>query len=516
MHMKHSLFILAVMSLLFLGSCASDDSLSELTPEPKPETPTIPFTGTISFGDNPSAVIQAAMADPSPRFKALSDEEVKVAATWEVGDELALVIDGTVTKATVSEVKDGKAYISARVVSTVSDGADARFIYPYTAVDQNTGQVKENLLAEQDGKLETIAKQFDVCEGSGKLSVYGGAAVVQEDITMLEKFSIMRFETRLANDNSPLNVRRMQIEQGDDTYHINLPSPAYQSIYVILKPFTAMPLDVWGLPDPDGVAYKKSAPNATLLARKFYRSTLKMTIDDMWFPYKNTFYMWDAKKWVWDGVDPYITEFGDKDETNYPTAETPDRYYNTSGITDDPGTAAGRSDAQYSAKDMPCLNAMGWYMKHGDAYVDFQTVYRLNGQKLTGGVWLKKWNKISEKPAGATITSCSSQHPDLQYNGTIGGVRYGETLIRNSGAPNNSDDYFFLPAIGDYNTDSERINEGMGFYWSSSIKSDAYSHCFWYDIKRSNSPSYLYIFTTTPKKFSCIGGHRPDGSAWFK
>ncbi len=499
------------MSLLFLGSCASDDALSELTPEPKPETPTIPFTGTISFGDNPSAVIQAAMADPSPRFKALSDEEVKVEATWEVGDEMALVIDGTVTKATVSEVKDGKAYISARVVSTVSDGADARFIYPYTAVDLNTGQVKENLLAEQDGKLETIAKQFDVCEGSGKLSVTGGAAVVEEDITMLEKFSIMRFETRLANDKSPLNITKMYIEQGDDTYTVNLASAAYQQIYVVIKPQTQT-LTVRGLPDPDGVAYIKSAQNANIQAMKFYRSTLYMTIDEMWFIFPNTYYQWDAKEWCFYGEANYPKEFGTP-MTGYnytPTVLNPNhddvRSYNPA--TGDDTNLGNNAVAQYSAKDMPCANAVTWYIMAGNPYIDNTTVYYLGGKKYTGGVWFKKWNKIESKPAGSTITSCAEPHPQFVMPSTGNNGRTTVYVTRN-GVPANTDDYFFLPDLSNYNT--SRFNTQRGVYWTSSVKEHPGMAYLFLRLM-----SGLQLSQNDSKDAGAVSGHRHDGSAWFK
>ncbi len=495
------------MSLLFLGSCASDDALSELTPEPKPETPTIPFTGTISFGDNPSAVIQAAMADPSPRFKALSDEEVKVEATWEVGDEMALVIDGTVTKATVSEVKDGKAYISARVVSTVSDGADARFIYPYTAVDLNTGQVKENLLAEQDGTLETIAKQFDVCEGSGKLSVTGGAAVVEEDITMLEKFSIMRFETRLANDKSPLNITKMYIEQGDDTYTVNLASAAYQQIYVVIKPQTQT-LTVRGLPDPDGVAYIKSAQNANIQAMKFYRSTLYMTLDEMWFIFPNTYYQWDAKEWAFYGEAAYPKEFSaSMTGYNYAYPHNPDdvRCYNdNAGTTDNIGNNEG---AQYSAKDMPCANAMTWYIKAGNVHIDETTVYYLGGKKLTGGLWIKKWNKIEGKPAGATITSCAEPHPNFILPSSENGGRT-TTHFTKFGIPNNTEDYFFLPNIGSYQY--SKMNPQGAIYWTSSPYAAHFAYLF---LHRGVT---IDLSVMDHKQAAAVAGHRHDGSAWFK
>ncbi len=506
--MKHSVFVFSLLSLLFLGSCASDDSLSELTPEPKPETPTIPFTGTISFGDNPSAVMQAAMADPSPRFEALSDEEVKVAATWEVGDEMALVIDGTVTKATVSEVKDGKAYISARVVSTVSDGADARFIYPYTAVDLNTGQVKENLLAEQDGKLETIAKQFDVCEGSGKLSVFGGAAVVEEDITMLEKFSIMRFETRLANDKSPLNITKMLIEQGDDTYTVNLASAAYQQIYVVIKPQTQT-LTVRGLPDPDGVAYIKSAQNANIQAMKFYRSTLYMTLDEMWFIFPNTYYEWDAKEWCFYGEADYPKEFGaSMTGYNYISDYNPDDVRSYSTAVGDSTTLGNNAVAQYSAKDMPCAYAITWYIMAGDPHVDNTTVYYLGGKKYTGGTWFKKWNKIEGKPAGATITSCAERHPRFIMPSSDNGGR-STIVINTTGVPANTDDYFFLPDLSNYWR--RGFNQQHAVYWTSSSLSRNQGIVF-----STHTSAFVLSSGVDQKHAGAVAGHRHDGSAWFK
>ena len=180
---------------MFLGSCASDDALTEQTQDPEPDVPTIPFTGTITTGNGPSAVAQALTADDGP-FHALSDEGTTLKATWEVGDELALIVNGTLCKATVSEVTGNKAYISASVPATVSDGAEARLIYPYTAVNESTLEVKAGLLSEQDGTLATIAKELDVCKGSGTLSVANNTAKLKADVTMLEQYCIWRFATQ--------------------------------------------------------------------------------------------------------------------------------------------------------------------------------------------------------------------------------------------------------------------------------------------------------------------------------
>ena len=495
--MKHSLLFLSLLSLLFLGSCASDDALTEQTQDPEPDVPTIPFTGTITSGNEPSAVAQALVADDGP-FHALSDEGTTLKATWEVGDELALIVNGTLCKATVSEVNGSKANISAAVPATVADGAEARLIYPYTAVDESTLEVKADLLSEQDGTLATIAKNLDVCKGSGVLSVANNTAKLKADVTMAEQYCIWRLATQY--NGSALSITKLTIAQGSDTYTVNLSSAASSGIYVALKPAAATAYNFQAFPE-NGARYLKDYASVTLAAQKFYRSTLNLDFDEFWFPFSH--YLWDAKQWYWypQPMMPSSTTtypaVPNQSSYGFPTAADPDRWYNT--IT---GTEAHKANnsacrADGSARNMPCYNALTWYLSAG-AYWDADTEWYLGSRPYKGGLWLKKWDNISGKPGGASITNCPSA------SGTV-------TITPTAGKPSNTADYFFLPTMGNY-TNGELFRVGnSGYYCSSSayyLNYVAYTLFF--------NSGRVWVVNGDGREYAYVAGSRPDGSPWFK
>ena len=502
--MKHSLLFLSLLNLLFLGSCASDDALTEQTQDPEPDGPTIPFTGTITTGDGPSAVAQALVADGGP-FYALSDEGTTLKATWEVGDELALIVSNTLCKATVSEVTDNKAYISASVPATVADGAEARLIYPYSAVDAETLEVKSDLLAEQDGSLATIAKNLDVCKGSGVLSVAGGAAKLKADVTMLEQYCIWRLATQCNGSALPIDL--LTIKQGEVQYTITPSSGTSSGIYVVLSPSSAAEYAFKARPIPSlrgedkVIVLTKTVSSLSLAAQKFYRSTLNFEAEVFTFSH----YMWDAKQWYWypQAMTPsssttYPT-VNYQSSDGYPTDADPDRWYNT--IT---GTYAHQANnsacrADGSARNMPCYNAMTWYLSD-DVYWDEETtVWILGGLFYDGGLWLKRWDKISGKPSDASITSCSSARSPTFKSLTIG-------------KPSNTADYFFLPAMGYYGVGQLNRVGKHGYYWSSSPDADGTSDAYYLNFLRG----LVYVRHNSARDAGFVAGGRPDGSNWFK
>ena len=197
---------------------------------------------------------------------------------------------------------------------------------------------------------------------------------------------------------------------------------------------------------------------------------------------KTTFYyMWDAKQHFWWN---HLNASGIPDG-NFPQNETtdPQRYYNTvPGYKDVTGSAPAVS-ATNSAANCPNVNEMIWYAKDGDPHWENTELVMVHGHLYKGGgVWLKKKEKIS----GYSTTHA----PD--------GIDYTRSTIRayfryeNSvthGRPGNTNDYFFLPALGDYY--GVRL-EGFGqfcAYWSSTPSFDSDAYYLFFD---GNDASLVY------------------------
>lgn len=189
----------------------------------------------------------------------------------------------------------------------------------------------------------------------------------------------------------------------------------------------------------------------------------------------NIYYMWDAPvgEYYWKGVanPPVILSTSG---TGYPENSSDSRWFNSFVIAPDP--------ASRSCKDMPNVNAMAWYLMYGDPRWEGETPWYMDGTGAhiyLGGIWLKKWELITEKPVGSTIIDCSIS--PVGYNGETAvdyrsvnmqndpfPFRIEDDNYRTKGRPSASekDRYFFLPAIS--HVDKGQLSTLHGCYWLSS------------------------------------------------
>ena len=113
----------------------------------------------------------------------------------------------------------------------------------------------------------------------------------------------------------------------------------------------------------------------------------------------------------------------------------------------------GNLQAIYSCKDMPNPNEMYWYVVNGNIHWDNSTPWSPdNGMtEYTGGAWIRKKQSIlslglqfdSEKVANGTDYRTVNYTTSQTVAATVANVN-----IANKGVPGNTDDYFFLPAMG--------------------------------------------------------------------
>ena len=179
------------------------------------------------------------------------------------------------------------------------------------------------------------------------------------------------------------------------------------------------------------------------------------------------YYMWDAKEQYWKGHEWWSAN---KDQSvlnwyygrNYPQNDDDPRWYHENGGT-------GRFDATQSCATLPNANEMSWYVKYGDPHWDADEVWTTMGHLYKGGMWFKKKSVLQAEHHYDTEKTESGI--DMRASGT----GYDNSSIK-SGVPSAADagNYFYLPALGYYNSGG-LIEIGMrGYYWSSSTYPDFY------------------------------------------
>ena len=264
---------------LMTAACSNDDNDFQ-APEQPANAEGIPFTATISIGESAST-------------RALTENGTTIEATWADDEKVALIYDagGTPTKTETSVTKqtDGTATISATLASGATDGSNVTIIYPASAADGTTGNVKADVLAAQDGTLTgtggtSIAEKYDVRKGTGKLSISGGKATVNNGtagtpVSLTNQNAIFKLTLKDINGSADVSATSVVISDQTGVVTTVTPASAASEMYVAL-PTTATTLKFM-VTGSDSKNYFNMASGLTLGA-SYYQSTIKLaTVGDV-------------------------------------------------------------------------------------------------------------------------------------------------------------------------------------------------------------------------------------------
>ena len=259
-----SIMTLAAMALM-MAACTSEDLTQPQTPSGKG----IPFTATIS-GKAATRAIKENTTDGI------------LETSWAKGEKVALMHGGIVDVMEVTEVgTDGSATISGTITGSPADGDKVSLIYPASVVDVSgeSPEVKTNeqLLAEQDGKLETIAEKYDYrMKEDATLKVVLGSASLDGTVSLENQLAIVRFS--LSDGTSALEAESFEIDDNSGQPIITVtPSSADNVFYVAMPPANAQAFHF--IAKKGNEEYFYSQPSATLAAGKYYYQN--MTLKDM-------------------------------------------------------------------------------------------------------------------------------------------------------------------------------------------------------------------------------------------
>ena len=253
---------------LMTAACSNDDNDFENPAQQPAEAQGIPFTATISMGGDKATT------------RALSENGSGLTATWTVDEEVALIHNGIIDKVTVASVSGNDATISG-TITTDADGAAVTVIFPYSAVDLDTKDVKADLLyAQSGGTLADVAAKYDVRKGTGTLKV-SGTASLNDDVTLTNQFAIFKF-TLQDLSAAAKNATEFKVSNGSGNVMTTVtPTSASGELYVAL-PVMAIGT-YWFNATIDSKPYiAKATTAATTVAGKYYQTTVKMaTIGDV-------------------------------------------------------------------------------------------------------------------------------------------------------------------------------------------------------------------------------------------
>ena len=273
--------------------------------------------------------------------------------------------------------------------------------------------------------------------------------------------------------------------KGSGTYANGFPltntatSEATNGSYVVIKPGThTLKIRYWVKDIATGTegTITKTLASATYDQNKYYNITANLNVRD----YDGTkYYMWDAQQnyWAgheWNSANPWQPVLNGNSNGNYPQSNSDpnNRWYHEGG-------GSGRFDATQSCATLPNANEQSWYCMYGDPRWDADELWTTMGHLYKGGMWFKKKSVLQTEHHYDTEKSADGS-TDLRT--TYKNYSNSNSSINNSGLPSAADagNYFYLPALGFYNSSHLYGVGSTGRYWSSSAfpwygVSDAYS-----------------------------------------
>ena len=263
-------------------------------------------------------------------------------------------------------------------------------------------------------------------------------------------------------------------------------SAATNGSYVVIKPgIHTLKIRYWVKDVATNVegTITKTLSSATYDQNKYYNITANLDVKDY---DGDHYYMWDAQQQYWYGYEwtknlpagvgqPTLpTGFtGATSSSNYAKSNTDpnNRWYNEGG-----GSGV-RFDATQSCATLPNVNEMTWYAVKGDPRWDEDELWTTMGHLYKGGMWFKKKSVLQAE--GNYNSNTAVDGTDWRTNEKYHSWSVSYTLPSAADANN----YFYLPALGYYDSSRLYSTGYEGFYWSSSAHpslSSGFAYTLWF------------------------------------
>ena len=234
---------------------------------------------------------------------------------------------------------------------------------------------------------------------------------------------------------------------------------ATNGAYMVIKPGThTLRVRYWVKDVATNVegTITKTLPATAYASNTYYDMTANLNVRNY---DGDKYYMWDAQEQYWKGHEWNLggsqpTLMSQSASSDYPqnSSDPNHRYYHEGG-------GSGRFDATQSCAGLPNVNEMTWYAAKGEPRWDADELWTTMGHLYKGGMWFKKKANISGFDANKAVDGSDWRTTSKYQNWSA-----SYTLPDAADANN----YFYLPALGYYDS-GQLYNVGNGgYYWSSS------------------------------------------------
>ena len=249
----------------------------------------------------------------------------------------------------------------------------------------------------------------------------------------------------------------------------NSASVTTNGAYMVIKPGThTLKVRYWVkdlVTNVEG-AITKTYPSTAYASNTYYDMTAQLDVKNY---DGDHYYMWDAQEQYWKGYEWTKNLVGNTGQPTLNTGSSSNYAQSNSDVYRwyHEGGGSGRFDATQSCATLPNANELSWYCMYGDPRWDRDELWTTMGHLYKGGMWFKKKSVLQADGHYNTEISADGT-TDLRTM-----FKYYENTsssITTSGLPSAADagNYFYLPALGIYDSGQLLFVGGSGYYWSSS------------------------------------------------
>ena len=202
----------------------------------------------------------------------------------------------------------------------------------------------------------------------------------------------------------------------------------------------------------------KTLPATAYASNTYYDMTANLNVRDY---DGNHYYMWDAQQQYWYGYEWTRHLPGNTGQPTLNGNSSSNYAQNNSDVSRwyHEGGGSGRFDATQGCAGLPNVNEMTWYAAKGEPRWDGDELWTTMGHLYKGGMWFKKKANIS-----GFNPNTAEDGTDWRTNGNGRSWSVSQTLPDAADANN----YFYLPALGDYESGQLDYVGYSGYYWASS------------------------------------------------
>ena len=440
--------------------------------------------------DNDKNLTTFSAGDPTTRTSMESDGKF----FWEAGDKIYVKDDNGTWNASSNSPTSKTAYFKFKVPGTYTAHMSYKVYYP----GKNGNQDQVTISANQSQAEPNTTTHFGTSGDCGMATATRIAGERNFNFTLDHKAAYLLLLPRTSNtilhdcyltkveinsDNDITSTYTLdpvtgkltgtgtgkQIivsTGGSGTYANGFPltntatNAATNGSYVVIKPGThKLKIRYWVKDVATNVegTITKILSSATYDQNKYYNITANLDVKN----YEgDKYYMWDAQQNYWYGYE-WTKNLGagvgqptlnGNSSSNYAKSNTDSRWYHE-------GSGFGRFDATQSCAGLPNVNEMTWYAAKGEPRWDGDELWTTMGHLYKGGMWFKKKANIS-----GFNPNTAEDGIDWRTYGNGGNWSVSQTLPDAADAGN----YFYLPALGYYNSGLLSDVGGVSYYWSSS------------------------------------------------